>query len=185
MLVVALLIACGGAGEPSAEPIAEVAVPKHGLNVAKELPPAPNGAKSVKIEVLLTGDPSLNGVLVDAGEVWVDVMAGGMVLDENMKPIARPDITDNVRSISLKGVESAEVLAEQPDDNDPTNVLKKVRANGVYKGCEFAGSGATMCFLDVGPQVAAPTVPKNAGSQVPSASFTPPPAAAKPAAPPP
>lgn len=171
MLVLAL--ACGGAPAPApADAVAtEKPAEKKGLNVVAAPLVGINGSKAVKIEVLLTGDPGLIGLVVDAGERWIDPASGGMVLDDEGKPIAKPDITQNVRSIALRNAEAAPTLEEKPDPNVDGNTLRKVRAYGTYRGCEFNGAGATMCYLDVAATaITAPAQPKGAWV-VPSASL--------------
>lgn len=185
MLVLALALACGS--PPAEVPVDAKPVAKLGLDLAKPLPPGMHGSKAVKIEFLLTGDPSLIGVVVDAGDQWIDPGSGGMVLDDDGKPIAKPDITQNVRSIALRNAETVPSVAEKADPNVVGNTLRKVHAYGTYRGCEFNGAGATMCYLDLDvtapAAVVAPTAPGGAWV-VPSASLPPAPDKPKEVAPP-
>lgn len=151
MFLLAILIACGGggqAGSTSSEP----AEPAKRLNVAKVTASSAAGPRKMPLEVLLTGDPSMFGTYVDAGDVWIDVGLGSMIIDESGKVVTKPDITNNIRSIGLRGVDAAHVLEEKVDVNSEGNTLKRVNAVGKYQGCEAApdGNGATVCYIDVG-----------------------------------
>lgn len=152
MYLLAIFIACGGgeqAGSTTSEPAVE---PAKRLNVAKAPASAASGPRKMPLEVLLTGDPSMFGTYVDAGDVWIDVGLGSMIIDEFGKVVTKPDITNNIRSVGLRGVDEYHVVEEKPDPNSEGNTLKKVHAIGKYQGCEAApdGSGATICYIDVG-----------------------------------
>ena len=151
MFLLAILIACGG-GEQAGSTSSEPAVPAKRLNVAKVTASSAGGPRKMPLEVLLTGDPSMFGTYVDAGEVWIDIGLGSMIIDEFGKVVTKPDITKNIRSIGLRGVDPAHVIEEKVDVNSEGNTLKRVRAVGKYQGCEASpdGTGATICYIDVG-----------------------------------
>lgn len=142
-------LACSSPPPPKA-PAEPPPPPKAGLNVAKASASFASSVRKLPLEVLLTGDPSYFGVYVDAGEVWVDVSLGGMVIDEAGRVVTKADGANTVRSIGLRGIDAAHVLEEKPDPNSEGNVLKRVRAVGKYSGCEAGTAGSTVCYVDVG-----------------------------------